>query len=226
MAPATTLREAFQATNPQQSLPSGDPYYVDFTQARNSRATDYLRQMVENCGEGQHSPIAFSGHRGSGKSTELRQLEQALGCSCFMLYLDIVDFLDPLDVDYTDLFLLVCRQVLESLHEHGVSLSANLLHDVEKWFMEVTKETEESVKLSAGISTEAKAGAEIPFIARLLAKLTADAKAGLPASPPRGRIRPAIPGPLKQYQRSAHRRITSPSRCEPAARTPDRVRQS
>jgi hypothetical protein len=178
MPPAATLREAFQATNPQQPLPSGDPYYVDFTEARNSRATDYLKQMIENCGEGQYSPIAFSGHRGSGKSTELRQLEKALGPSCFMLYLDIVDFLDPLDVDYTDLFLLVCRQLLESLHMKNVSLGASLLRDVEKWFMDVTKETEESVKLSAGITTEAKAGAEIPFIARLFAKLTADAKAG------------------------------------------------
>jgi hypothetical protein len=178
MGPATTLREAFQATNPQQSLPSGDPYYVDFTEARSSRATDYLKQMIENCGERQYSPIAFSGHRGSGKSTELRQLEKALGPSCFMLYLDIVDYLDPLDVDYTDLFLLVCRQLLESLHRNNVSLSANLLRDVEKWFMDVTKETKESVELSAGISTEARAGAEIPFIARLFAKLTADAKAG------------------------------------------------
>lgn len=178
MAPATTLREAFQAANPQQSLPSGDPYYVNFTGARNSRATDYLKQMIENCDDGQHSPIAFSGHRGSGKSTELRQLEQALCGSCFMLYLDVVDFLDPLDVDYTDLFLVVCRQVLESLRERKVSLSASLLRDVEKWFMDVTKETEESVELSAGISTEAKAGAEIPFIARMFAKLTADAKAG------------------------------------------------
>ena len=150
---------------------------MDFTEARNY-ATDYLKQMIENCGEGQFSPIAFSGHRGSGKSTELRQLEKALGPSCFMLYLDIVDFLDPLDVDYRDLFLLVCRQLLESLHMKNVSLGASLLRDVEKWFMDVTKETEESVKLSAGITTEAKAGAEIPFIARLFAKLTADAKAG------------------------------------------------
>jgi hypothetical protein len=67
---------------------------------------------------------------------------------------------------------------LESLHASNVSLSKDLLDDVEKWFMDVTKETEESVKLSAGISTGAKAGAEIPFIARLFAKLTADAKAG------------------------------------------------
>ena len=178
MEPATTLREAFQATNPQQSLGSGDPYYVDLTQARNSLATVYMKQTIENCGEGQYSPIVLSGHRGSGKSTELRQLEQALGSSCFMLYLDVIDFLDPQDIDYTDLFLLVCRQLLESLHEKKVSLSANLLRDVEKWFMDVTKETEESVKLSAGVSTEARAGAEIPFIARLFAKLTADAKAG------------------------------------------------
>ncbi|MBZ5671122.1 MAG: AAA family ATPase [Acidobacteriia bacterium] len=178
MEPATTLREAFQATNPQQSLASGDPYYVDLTQARGSRATDYLRQMIENCDVGQYSPIVFSGHRGSGKSTELRQLEQTLKTSCFMLYLDISDFLDPLDVHYTDLFLLACRQLLETLHRSNVALRKGLIDEVEKWFMDVTKETKESVELSAGVSTEAKAGAEIPFIARLLAKLTADAKAG------------------------------------------------
>jgi hypothetical protein len=178
MEPATTLREAFQATNPQQSLGSGDPYYVDLMQARNSRATVYMKQTIENCAEGQYSPIVLSGHRGSGKSTELRQLEQALGSSCFMLYLDVTDFLDPQDIDYTDLFLLVCRQILESLHEKKVSLSESLLRDVEKWFMDVTKETEESVKLSAGVITGATAGVEIPFIARLFAKLTADAKAG------------------------------------------------
>ena len=85
MEPATTLREAFQATNRQQSLGSGDPYYVDLTHARNSRATEYMRLTIENCGEGQYSPIVLSGHRGSGKSTELRQLEQAVGSSCFML---------------------------------------------------------------------------------------------------------------------------------------------
>ena len=178
MEPATTLREAFQATNPQQSLASGDPYYVDLTQARNSRATVYMKQTIENCGEGQYSPIALSGHRGSGKSTELRQLEQALGSSCFMLYLDVIDFLDPQDVDYTDLFLLVCRQLLESLHENKVSLSENLLHEVEKWFLDVTKETEKSVELSGGVGVEAKAGAEIPFLARLLGVITASIKAG------------------------------------------------
>ncbi len=178
MAPATTLREAFQATNPQQSLPSGDPYYVDFTRARNSRATDYLRRMIENCGEGQHSPIAFSGHRGSGKSTELRRLGHALGSSCFMLYLDIVDFLDPLDVDYTDLFLLVCRQLVECLTKNNISISENLLQEVEKWFTDVTKESEKSLELSGGIGVEAKAGAELPLVARFLGALTASMKAG------------------------------------------------
>ena len=95
-----------------------------------------------------------------------------------MLYLDIVDFLDPQDVDYTDLFLLVCRQLLESLHGNKVSLSENLLHEVEKWFVDVTKETEKSVELSGGVSVEAKAGAEIPFLARLLGVITASIKAG------------------------------------------------
>jgi len=178
MEPATTLREAFQAANPQQSLASGDPYYVDLTRARNSRATEYMKQTIENCDEGQYSPVVLSGHRGSGKSTELRQLEQALGASCFMLYLDVADFLDPQDVDYTDLFLLVCRQLLERLHENKVSLSENLLQEVEKWFVDVTKETEKSLELSGGVGVEAKAGAEIPFLARLLGVITASIKAG------------------------------------------------
>jgi len=106
MPPATTLREAYQATDPRP-LQSGDPYFVDLASARGSAATVRLRQMIENCAPGNYSPIAFSGHRGSGKSTELRQLEQALGPSCFMLYLDVNEFLDAADVDYTDLFLLI-----------------------------------------------------------------------------------------------------------------------
>jgi len=177
MPPATTLREAYQATDPRP-LQSGDPYFVDLASARGSAATVRLRQMIENCAPGNYSPIAFSGHRGSGKSTELRQLEQALGPSCFMLYLDVNEFLDAADVDYTDLFLLISRRLLESLQEANVSLSESLLHAVEGWFKEVTEETEETVKLSAGVTTEAKAGVEIPFLARLLAKFTADAKVG------------------------------------------------
>jgi hypothetical protein len=67
---------------------------------------------------------------------------------------------------------------LESLHGNEVSLSENLLHEVEKWFLDVTKETEKSLELSGGVGVEAKAGAEIPFLARLLGVITASIKAG------------------------------------------------
>ncbi len=175
--PATTLREAYQATDPRP-LPSGDPYFVDLAQARGSPATDHLRLMIEDCGPNQYAAIAFTGHRGSGKSTELLQLKHALRSSCFGLYLGTAEYLDVADIEYTDLFLLVSRRLLDALQEAGVNLSAKLLKNVESWFVDVTKETEETVRLSAGISAEAKAGVEIPFIAKLLAKLTADLKAG------------------------------------------------
>jgi hypothetical protein len=177
MPPAANLDEVFQATDPQP-LASGDPYFVNLSKARDSEATVRLRQEVVKCSPGRHAAIAFSGHRGSGKSTELRQLRAALGASCFMIFLDVRQHLDPLDVDYTDIFLLVSRQLLEALRDQNVPLSEGLLKDVENWFRDVTKETEETVKLSAGVTVEAKAGAEIPFLARLLAKFTADAKAG------------------------------------------------
>lgn len=177
MAPARTLREAFQAAD-VRPLASGDPYFVDLSEARDTRATVKLKQTIENCQPDRFTAIAFSGHRGSGKSTELRRLEKQVEQSCFTLYLDVIEFLDPLDVDYTDLFLLVSRRLLEALLAQNVHLSADLLKAVEGWFTSVTKETQETVELAAGISTTAQAGAQIPFLARLLAKLTADAKVG------------------------------------------------
>lgn len=177
MKPATNLRAAYQAADPRP-LPSGDPYFVDLTGAREARALDKLKQMIQNCDTNQFVACAFSGHRGSGKSTELRQLQEELKASCFTLYLDVHEFLDVEDVDYTDLFLLVSRQLLDKLQEHKIKLNSNLLTDVENWFRSVTKETEQTVELSAGVTTEAKMGIDIPFLARLLAKLTADAKAG------------------------------------------------
>ena len=177
MEPAKTILEAYQAADPMP-LSGGDPYFVNLTKARASPATVRLQQMVRNCAEGHFGAIAFSGHRGSGKSTELRQLQTELSDSCFTLYLDVIDFLDPYDVDYTDVFLLVSRALLDELNKQGVPLSRDLLNAVERWFVDVTEETEESVRLSAGIATQAQAGVEIPFITKLLARLTANIKAG------------------------------------------------
>ena len=178
VAPATNLTEAYMAFDPRPLL-SGDPYFVDLTEARHSHAMVNIKQTIKNCiAANQHGAVAFSGHRGSGKSTELRRLQGALATSCFTLYVDVNEFLDPADVDYTDLFLLFSRQLLEELVRNGVELPSGLLTSVENWFKTITKESEESLKLSAGVSTEVKAGFEFPFIARLLAKLTADAKVG------------------------------------------------
>ncbi|MGA7891982.1 MAG: hypothetical protein WCA49_02055, partial [Candidatus Sulfotelmatobacter sp.] len=132
--PAETLLEAYQAADPRP-LASGDPYFVDLTVARASKATEHLKRMITNCAEGRFSATAFSGHRGSGKSTELRRLEKELSASHYTLYLDVNDFLDAADVDYTDLFLLVSRTLLDKLREHGVSVDAGLLKLVEQWFM-------------------------------------------------------------------------------------------
>jgi hypothetical protein len=174
--PSTTLRDAYRAFDPQP-LESGDPYFVDLTRARDSRAAEKLKDMIEFCQPG-HAAIAFAGHRGSGKSTELLSLRHAMRDSCFGIYLDIIDYLDAFDLHYTDLFLLVARRILDELREAGITLGTHLLKDVENWFCEVTKENEKTVELAAGLSTEASARAEIPFIARLLAKLTADIKVG------------------------------------------------
>ena len=177
LTPATTLKDAWNAFDPRP-VESGNPYFVELTAARGSQATLNLKKMIGFCAENRFASIAFTGHRGSGKSTELLHLQKELNTSCFSIYVDVVEFLDVFDLDYTDLFLLVARRVIDELSAAQVQLNSNLLKGVEDWFRSVTKESEESVSLSAGIATEAKAGIEIPFVARLLAKLTADLKTG------------------------------------------------
>jgi hypothetical protein len=173
---ATTLRETYQVMDPRPLL-SGDPFFVDLSAARASLTSADLRRMIENCGEGQYCAIALSGHRGSGKSTELHRLKESLSTSCFTLYLDVGEFLDPRDVDYTDLFLLLCQQLVKGLAEEDIELNSRLIHDVEEWFKSVTEEKQQSVEVSAGVGAEAQAGVQSPFL-KLLGRLTASIKAG------------------------------------------------
>jgi hypothetical protein len=105
-------------------------------------------------------------------------LGKNLAAQCFMLYLDIREHLDPLDVDYTDLFLLVSRQILEALRKEEVSLRPELLRDVENWFREVTKETEKKVELSGEVKAQAKAGFSFASFLGLLTEFLGHVKAG------------------------------------------------
>ncbi|MEQ9371143.1 MAG: AAA family ATPase [Coleofasciculus chthonoplastes F3-SA18-01] len=174
---ANTLKAAFKACDLAPLEPAEmDRYYVDLSPVRKSSAVDSVSTILDFQEPGDYTTILFTGHRGCGKSTELKRIQQRWRDDYYVIYLEVNEETDINDVRYTDLYLIVIKQVEFELRKLGLSFDAQLLQQFEAWFKDVTQETEETVEKSVSITGEASLGADAPFIAKLLVKLLAQIK--------------------------------------------------
>lgn len=89
--------------------------------------------------------VAFTGHRGSGKSTELYHLEHDLGDRFFTLHLFTDETLLQ-DCDYTDLLLWLVDALVREFADQQMPLEAKLVERVVDWFAEKTFAESDDVK--------------------------------------------------------------------------------
>jgi hypothetical protein len=172
---AKTLKAAFQACDVGPLVGKNKRFYVPLASIRSPEAIQGVRSRL-NFLEAGSGVILFTGHRGCGKSTELHQIQQDFESMYRVIYLEADKELDINDADYTDLYLVIIKQVTDDLTKLGLQFDRRLLQSFEQWFLEVTDETTESVERSVSLETSAEVGAEIPFISKLLAKLLAQIK--------------------------------------------------
>lgn len=118
--------------------------------------------------------LLFGGHRGCGKSTELRRLAKKLH-RAELYYVVLVDALTELDIDnlrYCDILLAQAKVLMEQLARDGIKVDSVFLSKLEKWFQQRINsrftEQQSTSKLEAG--AEAKTG--LPFVGSLFTKLT------------------------------------------------------
>jgi hypothetical protein len=122
----------------------------------------------------------FCGHRGSGKSTELRQLAARIqGPGAFeVVLLDVVQTLDTNNLDYADVYFALAEALLAKLQVRGLELEDVHLSNLRNWFEERVEKHEQTRAFAA----EAKAGAQvesgIPFLGKLFASLTTAFRTG------------------------------------------------
>ena len=104
--PTADLAEAMNLFDPQRALAVGelDAYYVARPHAPLEPMKTYLR--VNN----QPAKVLFSGHRGSGKSTELRRLAKDLENDFFIVEFSAQKLNLP-DLSYVDV-VLACAAAL------------------------------------------------------------------------------------------------------------------
>ena len=179
---ARTLKDAYNLSNPVQPLPPGDPRYVDCTPVRGNE--DVVTQIFNAITWSDvHVAQLFTGHRGSGKSTELLRLQARLEEADYVvLYFEADDDLDLNDLEYTDLLLSIARRVASDLKPKSIDLPEDLLKSVADWFSETLYTEEQRREVDRELAAEAKLGLglpeTLPLVARLLARVTGQIKTG------------------------------------------------
>lgn len=114
------LTNLYNAFNPFEPLPAGDPKYVDCQEVRGD--ADILNELGNRMQlANQKTCQLYSGHRGSGKSTELLRLKNYLQNRQFYVVYFAADEEDiqSEDTQYTDILLACTRRLLKDLHTLG-----------------------------------------------------------------------------------------------------------
>ena len=114
------LTKLYNAFNPFEPLPAGDPKYVDCQDVRGD--ADILQEFGNRIQRADTKTCQlYSGHRGAGKSTELLRLKQYLENRKFYVVYFAADEedIDSEDAQYTDILLACTRRLLKDLQKFG-----------------------------------------------------------------------------------------------------------
>ena len=174
---ANTLKAAFRACDVAPLVgPDIDKYCVELSKVRNTEAIKSVNTRLDFLEPAEFCSILFTGHRGCGKSTELRRIQKKWEAQYRVIYIEADAELDILDAEYTDLYLVIIKKVADELYKLNCKFDTQLLNNFESWFKEITQETEQSVERSFSMDAMGEAGFKVPFISKLLAKIQAQIK--------------------------------------------------
>ena len=127
-----TVKRVYQQFDPAP-LPAGrTDLYVDLDEVRGSMALVHrLASRIRLASKPTSQVLA--GHRGSGKSTELRRLQHDLETGTprvFVVYVDVDQDTDLNDIDFPEVLISIVRQMAEQLRSRlGISLKPGYFVD-------------------------------------------------------------------------------------------------
>ena len=162
-----------------------DPRWVDTAEARgeyNLRSLYRVLGVADAEGRSarrlrkapERGYYLFCGHRGCGKSTELRRIRDDLHApdAYYVAFADAARDLDPNNLRYQDVLLHLAATLTRQLEEDGIPINALHLKRLESWFDERVREQAEIEELSSQVKAGAEVGAGLPYIGKLLAAIS------------------------------------------------------
>jgi len=168
-----------------QPLSVDDPRYVDTEKGRGDFS---YNQFFKNIGVEDDSItcvpekeyIIFCGHRGCGKSTELRRLYKILNKDglFFVIFLDVLEELDPNNLQYVDVLMALAKKLFEELQQASISIDRVFLTNLNHWFSERIETNVKTREIASEIKTGVEAEAGVPFLTKVFAAITNSFKIG------------------------------------------------
>jgi energy-coupling factor transporter ATP-binding protein EcfA2 len=178
--PAQNLDTAYHACHPEIPLEPNDSRYVDLTAVRGGQnlATVIARRIRRTPFPQFHKQL-ITGHRGCGKSTELKQLQAKLQEEkLFTVYFDVENVLDLGDLNYLDVLVAMARAITETVSEAKLKIPQTLLQNLDKWFAERILTQESMHDIKGALETEFAVAPTVPLLTRILLAFTGQIRSG------------------------------------------------
>jgi len=193
----------------EEPIDENSPFFVDTAEARGHFSFNRIYKslfidpisMSFKTTPPNRSYQLFLGHRGCGKSTELRRLSHKLhhGDRFFVIFLDALTHLDINNLRYADILLALAASLSAKLKQEEISISDEYLEPLRKWFDERVEKHEHTKDYAADIKTGVKAKTGLPFIADLFAEITTSFKVG---STYKEEVRTVLTNSFSQFARA------------------------
>lgn len=163
---ATDLRGALNVLDPERALETDEDLRAWFVGRPDSPIVD-LAMVLEDSENPQK--ILFTGHRGSGKSTELAKLSQRLRDQFFIVRYSVKSVLNLFDLTHVDVVLSLALELIRQATEEGVGVNNEVLAQILEFGKDISRDTE------IGDTTRPEVGAELNLlVVKLSSKLTVE----------------------------------------------------
>ncbi|MGP1371430.1 MAG: ATP-binding protein [Almyronema sp.] len=156
----------YRASNPSQPI-ADERYYIDCSSVRGGDIIRELERTIVLLSPDQPTTQLFTGHIGSGKSTELFRLKSGLEAAGFhVVYFESDQDLEMGNIDITNIMLVMARRIAASLEAVQIQLRPsyfqNLLREISRILNTPIEVSDISVSMGiASITARAKESNEL-----------------------------------------------------------------
>lgn len=174
------LRQARANLRYDEPLEAGDQRLIPLDHVRGDfNVRRFLFELgIDSEGGALEAPpdclyFLFGGHRGCGKSTELRRLAKELHRAdrYYVVLVDALQVLDINDLRYSDILLAQADALIAQLRRDGIPIDPVFLSRLRDWFTERIETHQSTRELAGQIRAGVRVEASLPFLGKLFGEL-------------------------------------------------------